>query len=89
MSCRRLDNKMKLSELHSSCCDGNIEKVKEYLTKDNLNEINIIYQEKEEDGEWRLIQTNEVTPLICAIENNHLNIVKYLYEQGAKIYLQK
>jgi ankyrin repeat protein len=31
----------------------------------------------------------DITPIICAIQNNHLSIVKYLYEQGANIYLQK
>jgi ankyrin repeat protein len=77
---------MKLSELHLSCCNGDIQKVKEYLTKNNLNEINIIYEEKQ-DGEWEIIERKELTPLICAIENNHLNIIKYLYEQGANIHL--
>lgn len=82
---------MKLSDLHISCSNGDLEKVKEYLTKKNLNEINLIYDEKEEkdDGEWRLIQTKQVTPLICAIQNNHLHIVKYLHEQGVNFHLQK
>jgi len=76
---------MKLSELHLSCCDGNLDKVKEYLNDNNLNAIETIFEEKED--EWIFIQKKEVTRIICAIENNHLFIVKYLYGQGADIYL--
>jgi len=80
---------MILSGLHLSCCNGDIEKVKEYLNNDNINEIKIIFEEKEDDDQWTLIQLKQITPIICAIQNNHLSIVKYLYEQGANIYLQK
>jgi len=83
---------MVLSDLHLSCYNGDIEKVKEYLNNDNINEIKIIYEEKENNNnnnQWTLIQSKEITPIICAIQNNHLSIVKYLYEQGANIYLQK
>jgi len=78
---------MSLSDLHLSCYNGDIEKVKEYLNNDNINEIQIIFEEKEDDNEWTLIQSKQITPIICAIQNNHLSIVKYLYEQGANIYL--
>jgi hypothetical protein len=71
-------------ELSLLCCDGDIDKVKEYLTKENLNESKLIIEEKEED-EWILIQYKELTPIICAIQNNHLSILKYLHEQGANI----
>jgi ankyrin repeat protein len=77
---------MILSELHLSCYNGDLEKVKEYLNKDNINEIITTFEEKEDD-QWILIQSKELTPLICAIQNNHLSIVKYLYEQNANIYL--
>jgi len=77
---------MILSELHLSCSNGDLEKVKEYLNKDNINEIIRIFEEQEDD-QWTLIQSKELTPIICAIQNNHLSIVKYLYEQGANIYL--
>ncbi len=80
---------MILSGLHLSCSNGDIEKVKEYLNNDNINEIKIIFEEKEDDDQWTLIQLKQITPIICAIQNNHLSIVKYLYEQGANIYLQK
>jgi len=78
---------MILSDLHLSCYNGDIEKVKEYLNNNNINEIQIIFEEKEDDDEWTLIQSKQITPIICAIQNNHLAIVKYLYEQGANIYL--
>ncbi len=78
---------MVLSELHLSCLNGDLEKVKQYLNKDNINEIKLIIEENEDDHEWILIQSKQLTPLICAIENNHLNIVQYLLEQGANIYL--
>jgi ankyrin repeat protein len=80
---------MVLSDLHLSCYNGDIEKVKEYLNNDNINEIKKIYEEKENNNnnQWTLIQSKEITPIICAIQNNHLSIVKYLYEQGANIYL--
>ncbi len=77
---------MILSELHLSCYNGDLEKVKEYLNKDNINEIITTFEEKEDD-QWILIQSKELTPIICAIQNNHLSIVKYLYEQNANIYL--
>ncbi|CAF3888159.1 unnamed protein product [Rotaria sordida] len=77
---------MALSDLHLSCYDGDLEKAKKYLNTDNINEIKIIFQEEQCD-QWIFIKTKELTPIICAIENNHLSIVKYLYEQGANIYL--
>ncbi|CAF0756781.1 unnamed protein product [Rotaria sordida] len=77
---------MALSDLHLSCYDGDLEKVKKCLNTDNINEIKIIFQEEQCD-QWIFIKTKELTPIICAIENNHLSIVKYLYEQGANIYL--
>jgi ankyrin repeat protein len=77
---------MSLSRLHQSCSNGDLEKVKEYLNDDNINEIEIIFEEIF-DNQWTIIERKESTPLRCAIENNHLTIVKYLYEQGANIYL--
>jgi ankyrin repeat protein len=77
---------MILSEFHVACCNGNLEKVKEYFNVNNLNEINVRFEEIEDD-EWTLIERRELTPLICAIENNHLLIVKYLHQQGANLYL--
>jgi len=77
---------MTLSLLHQSCSIGDLEKVKEYLNDDNINEIEIILEEIF-DNQWTIIERKELTPLRCAIENNHLTIVKYLYEQGANIYL--
>jgi ankyrin repeat protein len=77
---------MTLSRLHQSCSNGDLEKVKEYLNNDNINEIEIILEEIF-DNQWTIIERKELTPLRCAIENNHLTIVKYLYEQGANIYL--
>ncbi|CAF3486675.1 unnamed protein product [Adineta steineri] len=79
---------MILSELHLSCCNGDLDKLKEYINKDNINEIVTILNEAEDD-QWTLIQYEELTPLICAIQNNHLCIVKFLVEQGADIYLLK
>jgi len=77
---------MILSQFHVACCNGDLEKVKEYLNVNNLNEINVRFEEIEDD-QWTLIERKELTPLICAIENNHLLIVKYLHEQGANLYL--
>jgi ankyrin repeat protein len=77
---------MTLSLLHQSCSIGDLEQVKEYLNNDNINEIEIILEEIF-DNQWTIIERKELTPLRCAIENNHLTIVKYLYEQGANIYL--
>ncbi len=77
---------MTLSLLHQSCSNGDLEKVKEYLNHNNINEIEIILEEIF-DNQWTIIERKELTPLRCAIENNHLTIVKYLYEQGANIYL--
>ena len=79
---------MELSLLHLSCYNGDIDKVKEYLTEDNLNEIIIVYEEKElNDSSWIFIESKKLTPIICAIENNHLSIIKYLHQQGANLYL--
>lgn len=78
---------MELSLLHLSCSNGDIDKVKEYLTKDNLNEIIIHFEEKEENDSWIFIESKQLTPIICAIENNHLSVIKYLYQQGANLDL--
>ncbi|CAF2106436.1 unnamed protein product [Rotaria magnacalcarata] len=81
---------MILSDLHLACYNGDLEKVKLHLNNDNINEIKIIYEEEEEEeqtDQWIFIKTKKLTPIICAIENNHLSIVRYLYEQGANIYL--
>ncbi len=78
---------MEFHDLHLSCCNGDIEKVKEYLNNDNINEIRKIIEEKKDEFDWTLIEIKELTPLICAIKHNHLIIVKYLYQQGANIYL--
>ncbi|CAF3408893.1 unnamed protein product [Rotaria sp. Silwood1] len=77
---------MTLSDLHLSCYDGDLEKVKKHLNKQNINEIEIIFQEEQCD-QWTFIKRKELTPIICSIENNHLSIVKYLCQQGANIYL--
>ena len=79
---------MPLSSLHLSCCNGDLEKVRELLNVNNINEINKIFEEKEDD-QWTIIQSNEVTPIICAIEHNHLHILEYLHQQGGNIYLLK
>jgi hypothetical protein len=79
---------MILSSLHLSCCNDDLEKVKEYLNVNNINEINQIFDEKEDD-QWTIIQSKELTPIICAIEHNHLFILKYLHQQGGNIYLLK
>ncbi|CAF0835925.1 unnamed protein product [Adineta ricciae] len=74
------------SKLHESCSNGDLDKVKKYLNKKNVDEIITIFKEVEYDH-WTLIQCEKLTPLICAIESNHLPIVKYLYEHGVNIYL--
>lgn len=71
----------KLSEFHLSCLNGDIEKVKELLNNNNINEIIKINEER------ILIESKELTSIICAIRNNHLSIVKYFYQQGIDIYL--
>jgi ankyrin repeat protein len=79
---------MVLSELCESCLNGDLDRVKEYLNKNNINGIIIKYDENENSNDqWTLIQSKELTPLICAIQNNHLSIVQYLFQQGADIYL--
>ena len=75
-----------MSEFHLSCWRGDLEKVKEYLNDENIDEVNKVFEEKEDD-QWIFIESRELTPLICAIENNHLNIVQYLFQQGANIHL--
>jgi hypothetical protein len=79
---------MILSQFHVACSNGDLEKVKEYFNVNNINEINVRFEEIEDD-QWTLIERRELTPLICAIENNHLFIVEYLHQQGANLYLLK
>ncbi|UJR24698.1 hypothetical protein I4U23_006072 [Adineta vaga] len=87
LDCKFIDtDNMISSKLHLSCCNGDLEQVKEYVNIDNINEIITVFKETEDDH-WTLIQCEELTPLICAVQNNHLSIVKYLYEQGANIYI--
>lgn len=75
---------MKLPEFHLSCLNGDIKKVKELINNDNINQIIKICQENEND-EWIFIELQEITPILCAIQNNHLSIVQYLHQQGADI----
>ena len=74
------------SILHESCSNGDLDKVKEHLNKENIDEIITIFKEVEYDH-WTLIQCEKLTPLICAIGSNHLPVVKYLHEHGVNIYL--
>lgn len=79
---------MSMSLLHNLCSNGDLDKVKEYLNDENLNEIvEIFYENEIDDDQWTFVQKKDKTPLICAIENNHLEIVKYLCQNGANLFL--
>lgn len=78
---------MKIPLLHQSCLNGHLDEVKEHLNDQNIDEIVDFYEEDCLDNEWTLIQIKKCTPLICAIENNHLTIVQYLCQHGANFYL--
>ncbi len=74
-----------MSDFCVACCRGDLEAVQSHSNKNNINQVELILEEKEENG-WILFEYRQVTPLLCAIENNHLTIVKYLFEHGADIY---
>jgi ankyrin repeat protein len=76
---------MNVSDFCLACCQGDLEAVRSHCNQNNINEVGLIVEEKDENG-WILFEYRQVTPLLCAIENNHLPIVKYLFEHGADIY---
>ena len=78
---------MVLSSLHLACLNGDIDQVKDCLNDDNINEIVQLFEENSMDNRWTLIQIKQSTPLICAIENHHFLLVKYLCEKGANLFL--
>ena len=78
---------MNLSLLHQSCLNGDLDQLKEHLNDQNLNLIEDICEEKVIDNEWTFIQINKSTPIICAIQNNHFNILQFLCQNRANIYL--
>ncbi len=76
---------MNMSDFCLACGRGDLEAVRSHCNQNNINEVEGILEEKEENG-WILFEYRQVTPLLCAIENNQLTIVKYLFEHGADIY---
>jgi ankyrin repeat protein len=76
---------MNVSDFCLACCRGDLEAIRTHHNRNNINGVELIVEEKEENG-WILCECRQVTPLLCAIENNQLTVVKYLFEHGADIY---